>query len=100
LRGNALCRTIGGMANNASSIYSRALQRAAELLGGRDKLAKYLDADSADVQKWISGAVRPPQGIFLRVVDFIIDETSPAQGDDGAGEAPSQSDCAPAQRCC
>ena len=85
------------MATNASSIYSRALQRAAELLGGRDKLAKYLDLDPSDVQKWISGAVRPPQAIFLRVVDFIIDETSPAPGDD-AGEAPSQSDCARPER--
>lgn len=88
------------MATSATSIYSRALQRAAELLGGRDRLAKYLEADPSDVQKWISGEARPPQAIFLRVVDFIIDETSPAQGEDGAGEAPSRNDCAPAERSC
>ena len=96
MRGNARCRIIGGMANSGSSIYSRALQRASELLGGRDKLAAYLDVAPADVQKWISGAARPPQAVFLRVVDFIIDESSPAPGD--AGEAPARNDCARPER--
>lgn len=81
----------------ASSIYSRALQRASELMGGRDELAKFLDVPATEVQKWISGGARPPQAIFLRVVDYIIDETSPAESDDSA-EAPSRNDCSPAER--
>ena len=80
-----------------SSIYSRALQRAAELIGGRDKLAAYLGVPLADLQKWISGATRPPQPAFLRAVDFIIDETSPPESD-SAGDSPSRNDCAPAER--
>ncbi len=77
----------------ASGIYSRALQRAAELLGGRDKLAAYLGVGTAEVQKWIAGT-RPPQAVFLRVVDFIIDETSPPPSE--AGEPPPRNDCSSA----
>ena len=76
----------------ASGIYSRALQRAAELLGGRDKLAAYLGVPTAEVQKWIAGA-RPPQAVFLRVVDFIIDETTPPGSD--PADPPARNDCAP-----
>jgi hypothetical protein len=75
----------------ASGIYSRALQRAAELLGGPDKLAAYLGVSTAEAQKWIAGT-RPPQAVFLRVVDFIIDETSPPQSD--AADPPARNDCA------
>ena len=81
----------------ASSIYSRALQRASELMGGRDELAKFLDVPAADLHKWISGGARPPQSVFLRVVDYIIDETSPPENGDSA-DAPSRNDCAPAER--
>ena len=79
-----------------SSVYSRAVQRAAEFLGGAEKLASYLGVPAADVQQWLAGT-RPPQAVFLRVVDFIIDETSPAQ-DGEPGEAPPGNDCAPAER--
>jgi len=95
LRGHTRCLII--VSNMASSIYSRALQRASELMGGRDELAKFLGVPATDVQKWISGGARPPQSIFLRVVDYIIDETSPPENGDG-GEAPARNDCAPAER--
>lgn len=75
----------------ASSVYSRAVRKAAELLGGRDNLARILNVPLADVNKWIAGE-KPPREIFLRVVDLIIDETAPP------GDSPDASprDCAPA----
>jgi hypothetical protein len=81
----------------ASGIYSRALHRAAELLGGRDKLAAYLGVPASEVQSWLSGT-RPPQAVFLRVVDFIIDETKPPGNE--AADPPARNDCASAERSC
>jgi len=79
----------------ATSVYSRALQRAAEMLGGRDKVAKYLGVPQADVTRWISGAAKPPRLHFLRAVEFIIDETALPPGGDSPGETPPANDCAP-----
>jgi hypothetical protein len=61
----------------ASSVYGRALQRAAELLGGRDKLAQILQVPKADLEAWIAERSKPPRDVFLRVVDLILDETAP-----------------------
>lgn len=79
------------------SVHSRALQRAAELLGGREKLAHFLAVPLADITRWIAGTAKPPQPLFLRVVEFIIDETTPPESD-AAGDTPQANDCAPAER--
>jgi hypothetical protein len=68
-----------------ASVYSRALQKAAELLGGRDKLSKVLQIPTADIDRWIADQGKPPREIFLRIVDLILDETGPAPS--GAGES-------------
>ena len=75
------------------SVYSRALGRAAELLGGREKLAKVLQVPAADLDAWIADRAKPPRDIFLRVVDLILDETAQA-GDGGTTEPPSPRDAA------
>ena len=59
-------------------VYSRALLRAAELLGGREKLARVLRVPESEIDKWIGGETKPPREVFLRVVDLILDETGPA----------------------
>jgi hypothetical protein len=66
----------------AISVYSRALAKAAELLGGRP-----------DIEKWIGDDGKPPREIFLRVVDIILDETS-APGSDDTAEPPPGRDAA------
>jgi hypothetical protein len=76
----------------AASVYSRTLQKAAELLGGRAKLCRHLRVPSEDLQKWIDDKAVPPQGIFLRAVDVIIDET-PAPAESDPGDPPSPRDC-------
>ena len=78
----------------AASIYSRALAKAAELLGGRAQLAKMLQVALADVERWLADEAKPPRDVFLRIVDIILDETSagsasdpsdPPHGRDAAG---------------
>ena len=77
----------------AASVYSRALLKAAELLGGRAELARMLQVPGAEIDRWIADEEKPPREMFLRVVDIILDETSagasepaePPPGRDAAG---------------
>ena len=63
----------------AASVYSRALQKAAQLLGGREKLARILRVPSGDIGKWIADEAKPPREVFLRVIDLILDDSAPAR---------------------
>ena len=80
----------------AASIYSRTLQKAAELIGGQAKLGRHLRAPAAELQKWIDDKAVPPMGIFLRAVDLIIDETPPPVDSGGSDEPPAPRDCSSA----
>jgi len=80
----------------ASSVYSRTLQKAAELIGGRAKLCRFLHVPAAELEKWIGDKAVPPIGIFLRVVDFIIDETSPSADSSDPADPSAPRDCSPA----
>jgi transcriptional regulator with XRE-family HTH domain len=82
----------------AISVQSRALRKAAELLGGQKKLAERLGVDVAEIEKWTAGKVAPPREIFLRVVDLIIDEITPSAGSSEPGEPPSSRSSAPSYR--
>ncbi len=73
----------------AASVYSRALQKAAELAGSYEKLARVLQVPRADLERWIADQALPPVPIFLRVVDYILDETPPpAESEPGDPPAP------------
>jgi hypothetical protein len=80
-----------------ATVYSRALLRAAELLGGRDKLARVLRLPKDELNKWIGGDAKPPREMFLRVVDIILDETS-AAGDPNDAPDPPPRDAAGSSR--
>jgi hypothetical protein len=82
----------------AVSVYSRALIRAAELLGGRDKLAKILQIPASDIENWIAERGKPPREIFLRIVDLILDETAASGGEDGQEPPPSREAAGPSRR--
>lgn len=76
----------------AASVYSRAVQKAADLLGGRQRLAKVLSVPIDEIDSWIADKTRPPREVFLRVVDIVLDESGPS----GAGESlepPPARDC-------
>jgi len=78
----------------ASSVYSRALLKAAELVGGRAQLAKVLQVPTAEIDRWIVDEGKPPRELFLRVVDIILDETA-AGGSDDASPPPGRDAAGP-----
>jgi len=74
----------------AASVYSRALQKAAQLVGGREKLAKVLQVPRAEIDRWIADEAKPPREVFLRIVDLILDEGAPATDTDEKPEPPAR----------
>jgi hypothetical protein len=54
-------------------IHKRALRRAAEILGGEEKLRLHLGATESDFASW-NGLRELPRTVFLRLVDIITDE--------------------------
>ena len=54
-------------------IHTRALKRAAEILGGEEKLRTFLGVTEMDFSSWNSQK-ELPRNIFLRLVDVITDE--------------------------
>jgi hypothetical protein len=78
----------------AASVYSRALQKAAQLLGGPDRLSKILQVPRADIDAWIADKGKPPREIFLRIVDLILDESGPSGEVGDTPEPPSSRDAA------
>jgi hypothetical protein len=77
-----------------SSVYSKALQKSAELAGGRAKLCRQLRVPMADLERWIADKAVPPIAIFLRAVDLIIAQTPPPRGDPDPGDPPAPRDAA------
>ena len=54
-------------------IHTRALRRAAHILGGEEKLRTHLGATEIDYSGWL-GQKELPRNIFLRLVDIITEE--------------------------
>jgi hypothetical protein len=67
-------------------IYSRALKRAAEILGGEGALCEVLKVPTYRLYAWLSGHETPPMGIFLKAVD-VISSTSPVSDREHASGA-------------
>jgi hypothetical protein len=61
------------------TVHTRALRRAAELLGGNDALRLYLGVTPVILGIWMQGRIAPPSDVFLQVVDLLFerDETIP-----------------------
>lgn len=69
------------------------MRKAAELIGGREKLARTLKVAPEDVEKWIADKGKPRREVFLRVVDLIIDDNGIADAS-APGDAPPSRDAA------
>ena len=82
--------------STAPSVFSRALQKAAEVLGGRAKLSRHLRVGPSDLQKWIDDKEAPPLSVLLRTVDCILDETPPPAEASDAGDPAPPRDCSSA----
>lgn len=55
-------------------IYRRAMQRAQEILGGEERLARYLRVGPSTLDGWLAGTEIPPLPVFLRCVEVILDD--------------------------
>jgi hypothetical protein len=67
------------------SVYVRALLKAAEVVGGRKKLARHLQAPLPELEKWIAGSAIPPEAAFHKAVEIILDG---APGREDPGRSP------------
>ena len=63
-----------------NTLHARALQRAAEVLGGMEPLRIYLRVPLLHLQSWMEGKSTPPDAVFLRVVDLLAAEPRPSAG--------------------
>ena len=57
-----------------TNLYRQAFARAAEILGGKEQLAKYLGSDPAHVGKWSSFAVLPPVQVLQSIAHLLKEE--------------------------
>lgn len=55
------------------TLYTRALRRASELLGGENVLAARLRVSRTAVTLWMSGLAGVPDDVFLKVVDLLLE---------------------------
>jgi hypothetical protein len=54
------------------TVHTRALQRAAEILGGIESLQSYLGVPQVRLAYWMEGSLTPPPDAFLKVVDLLL----------------------------
>lgn len=54
-----------------SDVHVRTLQRAAEIVGGEEALARRLNVTPSHLALWLQGKERPSTAIFLRAVDLV-----------------------------
>jgi len=59
------------MGDKAQAVHARALQRAADILGGKEPLRAALRVPMVRLDEWLAGHSEPPMDIFLRAVDII-----------------------------
>jgi hypothetical protein len=57
----------------AEAIQSRVLRQAARVVGGYGELQSRLEASREDMASWIRGAEEPPVGVFVRLVEILLD---------------------------
>ena len=96
--GSAAIVCASGLRNDwpvTASIYSRAVTKAAELLGGRAELGRVLQTPVAEIDRWITEEAKPPREMFLRVVDIILDETSAGVADEPSEQPPDREAAGP-----
>ena len=56
------------------TVVIRALRRAAQHLGSAEALRAHLQVSMSQLNSWLEGETRPPDAVFLRVVDLLADE--------------------------
>ena len=68
------------------SVQARALHRAAGIVGGLAPLAAHLKVSDEYIREWMFDVGSPPNGVFLRVIELLLDqpgESAPQFAADG-----------------
>ena len=60
------------------SVQARALHRAVAAIGGLPQLAGYLKVSDEYIREWLYDVGSPPNGVFLRVIELLLDHTAEA----------------------
>jgi hypothetical protein len=60
------------------SVQARALHRAVAAIGGLHQLAGYLKVSDEYIREWMYDVGSPPNGVFLRVIELLLDHTAEA----------------------
>jgi hypothetical protein len=53
-----------------SELYASTISKVVEYFEGYGTLAVILNVNVADLRRWAEGKSRPPEDVFLRIVDF------------------------------
>jgi len=56
------------------SVQARALHRAVAAIGGLHQLAGYLKVSDAYIREWMFDVGSPPNGVFLRVIELLLEQ--------------------------
>jgi hypothetical protein len=59
------------------TVYTRALHRACQILGGVEHLAAYLKVSRTMLHRWLDGEDVPPPSVFLKAVDLVLPTWGP-----------------------
>jgi hypothetical protein len=59
------------------SVQARALHRAAAVSGGLLPLSRHLGVPDQSVREWMFDVGSPPNGVFLRVIDLLLEQPVP-----------------------
>ncbi|HEX6690456.1 MAG TPA: hypothetical protein VF110_04840 [Burkholderiales bacterium] len=65
------------------SVQAKALHRASAAIGGLAALAAYLKVPDGHIREWMFDVGSPPNGVFLRVIELILDQPAARDGLDG-----------------
>jgi hypothetical protein len=60
------------------SVQARALHRAVSVIGGLHQLAGYLQVSDEYIREWMFDVGSPPNGVFLRVIELLLDQSCEA----------------------
>src|SRR4051812_36028717 len=58
-----------------ATVHTKVLERAAQILGGYDRLQGFLGISNNRIRRWLDGSSPLPVGIFLKLVDIVSDES-------------------------
>jgi hypothetical protein len=62
------------MALHPNPLYAACVSRAAALTGGFEELGTVLGVKPGRLQKWAEGVGAPPDAMFLKIVDLLLDD--------------------------